>query len=100
MSIQFENISAMLAENPGVFSQPAAEELSRLTHGDTVCLFCIYGFSSTSGRKAARLLAKVTAVEAHQYKGILLSSTQHLKTVQAGDEITFSNEHIAAIAQG
>ncbi|MGN7823824.1 hypothetical protein HGH92_28405 [Chitinophaga varians] len=95
-SIQFENVSAILAENPGVFSKPAAEELSRLTHGDTVCLFFVYGFS-TSGRKAERLLARVTAVEAHQYKGILLSPTRHVKTIQQGDEVTFSSEHIAAV---
>ncbi|QJB31337.1 hypothetical protein HF324_08140 [Chitinophaga oryzae] len=96
-SIQFENVSAILAENPGIFSKPAAEELSRLTFGDTVCLFFVYGFSSTSGRKAERLMARVTAVEAHQYKGVLLSPTRHIQNIQPGDEITFSGEHIAAV---
>jgi hypothetical protein len=96
-SIQFENVSDILAENPGIFSKPDPEELSRLTYGDTVCLFFVYGISSRTGRKAERLLAKVTAVEEHQYKGVLLSPTQYAKAIQPGDEITFSGEHVAAV---
>ncbi|RBL90635.1 hypothetical protein [Chitinophaga flava] len=96
-SLQFENVSAMFAENPGIFGKPAAAALSGLSHGDIVCLFFVVGFSSTRGHKSERILVKITDMQHDCYRGALLTPSKYRHDLQPGDEITFHSEHIAAV---
>lgn len=92
-----ENIGDQNRYNPRHFLIPTDTEINSLKVGDTVRLIFKMSKSQNNGCRAERMWVTITKINNNKYVGTLNNQPYYLKTINAGDEISFLKENIATV---
>jgi hypothetical protein len=92
-----DNAEARHAEAPRSFFIPPRGRREALLPGDVVKLIFLFDPAAWNGMNGERMWVEVLSSLGGNYVGELLNQPTHMKTLKAGDTVTFTPEHIAAI---
>lgn len=92
-----ENVIEKNRQFPRTFLMPDKKDIDKLEIGDLIKLIFVMKKQQTNGCHAEKMWVKITNKQNEIFTGILDNDPYYLKSVKAGDIITFNIENIAGI---
>lgn len=92
-----ENVIEKNRQFPRTFLIPTQEEIDRLEIGNLIKLVFVMEEPQDNGCRAEKMWVKVISIEKNKFTGILDNEPYYLKSIKAGDIITFETKNIACI---
>jgi hypothetical protein len=92
-----DDVERLHEENPDSFFVPGREKRQALRVGDSVKL--VFRFSpSVENVSGERMWVEVTSADGGEYTGRLLNEPSRMRSLRAGDSVSFGPQHVAAYA--
>lgn len=91
-----EDVALINKQYPRTFLIPSQEEIAALCQGMLVKLVFLLEEAEDECR-AERMWVEITERQGDAFSGILTNDPRYIKTIEAGDTISFGSKHIAAI---
>lgn len=95
-----ENVIEKNIEFPRTFLKPNQEEIEKLDIGNLIKLIFVMESPQKNGCRAEKMWVEITNNQNGVFKGVLDNEPYYLKSIKAGDIITFKEENIASIYGG
>ncbi len=95
-----ENVVKKNIEFPRTFLIPVQEEIVKLDIGNLIKLIFVMKRPQKNGCRAEKMWVKITNKQNGVFTGVLDNEPYYLKSIKAGEIITFKAENIAEIYGG